>query len=216
MRRPHVIMNAGMTLDGKIATVARDVKISGEEDLRRVHEIRKRVDAIMVGIGTVLDDDPRLTVHKVESERNPMRVVADSRLRIPLTARILNKDAPTVIFTTKKYDREKAEKIVSLGHKVVVAGEDRVDLKKAMEILYDMGVRSLLLEGGGNLNFSMLKLGLVDEVSVAIAPVLVGGKDAVSLVEGEGFEKIEDGVKLKLKRFYPLGKDFILEYEVVR
>ncbi len=216
MKRPYVIMNAGMTLDGKIATVTRDVKISGEEDLKRVHEIRKRVDAIMVGIGTVLDDDPRLTVHKVESERNPVRVVADSKLRIPLSARILNRDAPTVVFTTEKYDREKAKKIESLGHRVVVAGEDRVDLKKAMEILYEMGIRSLLLEGGGNLNFSMLKLGLVDEVSVAIAPVLVGGRDAVSLVEGEGFEKIEDGVKLKLKRFYPLGKDFILEYEVVR
>lgn len=214
--RPYVIMNAGMTLDGKIATVARDVKISGEEDLKRVHEIRKRVDAIMVGIGTVLDDDPRLTVHKVESERNPVRVVADSKLRIPLSARILNREAPTVIFTTQKCDREKARKIEALGHRVIIAGEEKVDLKKAMKVLYEMGVKTLLLEGGGNLNFSMLKLGLVDEVSVAIAPVIVGGRDAVSLVEGEGFEKIEDGVKLRLKRFYPLGKDFILEYEVIK
>ncbi len=214
--KPYVIMNAGITLDGKIATVARDVKISGEEDLKRVHEIRKRVDAIMVGIGTVLDDDPRLTVHKIKSDRNPLRVVADSRLRVPMEARILNQDARTVIFTSELAPEDKAEKIRSLGHEVIVAGKERVDLKKAMKILYEKGVKSLLLEGGGNLNFSMLRDNLVDEVSVAIAPVLVGGTNAVSLVEGEGFEKIEEGVKLKLKRFYPLGKDFILEYEVVK
>ncbi len=214
--KPYVIMNAGITLDGKIATVRRDVKISGEEDLKRVHGIREKVDAIMVGIGTVLDDNPRLTLHKIKSERNPVRVVADSRLRVPDDARILNKDAETIIFTSELAHEDKAEKIRSLGHEVFVTGEKKVNLKKAMGILYEKGLKTLLLEGGGNLNFSMLKDNLVDEVSVAIAPVLVGGTSAISLVEGEGFEKVEKGVKLKLRRFYPLGKDFILEYEVTK
>lgn len=214
--RPRVILNAGITLDGKIATVMRDTKISGEEDLERVHRIRGGVDAIMVGIGTVLDDNPRLTVHRVESGSNPLRVVADSKLRVPLQSRVLSQEAETAIFTTELAQEEKASMIASMGHEVIVAGEEKVDLKLAIEILSQRGVKNLLLEGGGNLNFSMLREGLVDEVSVAVAPVLVGGSDAVSLVEGEGMEKVEDGVELRLKRFYPLGKDLVLEYEVVR
>jgi len=214
--RPHVHLNAGITLDGKIATSSRDVRISGEEDLERVHRIRKRVDSIMVGIGTVIDDDPRLTVHKVESKKNPLRVVADSTLRVPLDSRILSSEAPTVIFTTERAPREKISPIEAKGHRVSVAGKERVNLRAALDMLGEMGIKSLLLEGGGNLNFSMLKEGLVDKVSVAIAPVLVGGREAVSLVEGEGFSRVEGGVKLELNRYYPLGKDFILEYEAVK
>jgi 2,5-diamino-6-(ribosylamino)-4(3H)-pyrimidinone 5'-phosphate reductase len=218
MQRPYVILNAGMTLDGKIATRTRDTKISGKEDLERVHRIRERVDAIMVGIGTVLDDDPRLTVHKIQSEkkRNPTRVVVDSRARTPLNARVLNREAPTVIAVSHAAPEERVKALREKGAEVVVCGESRVDLRCLMQELYKRGIRSVLLEGGGTLNFGMLREGLVDEVSVAIAPVLVGGKEAVSLVDGEGFATIAEGVHLKLKKYYPLGKDFILEYEVLR
>lgn len=217
MRRPYVVLNAGMTLDGKIASKTRDVEISCKEDLERVHEIRKSVDAIMVGIGTVLDDDPRLTVHKIpgKKEDNPLRVVVDSTARTPLDARVLNEDAETVIAVSKAAPKDRGAELEKRAG-VVVCGESKVDLKCLMEELYKRGVKTLLLEGGATLNWGMLEEDLVDEVKVAISPAIVGGKDALSLVEGEGFEKIREGVRLKLKKHYPLGRDLILEYEVLR
>lgn len=214
-RLPHVIMNAGMTLDGKISSKTHDSRISCPEDLERVHRIRDGVDGIMVGINTVLVDDPRLTVHKIEGGgTNPVRLVVDSRARIPLDARVLNGDAKTIICVSKRASAKKVVKIESKGARVIVCGDKRVDLRCLLGMLYDMGIRRILLEGGGTLNWGMLKEGLVDEVSVAVTPRLVGGKDAVSLVDGAGFDLIEEGVKLSLKRHYKLGSDLILEYDV--
>ncbi|MEE8167336.1 MAG: 2,5-diamino-6-(ribosylamino)-4(3H)-pyrimidinone 5'-phosphate reductase [Candidatus Hydrothermarchaeales archaeon] len=213
--RPRVILNAGMTLDGKIATKSGNSEISSKEDLERVHLIRKEVDAVMVGANTILVDDPRLTVHKVPGEgKNPTRIVVDSRARIPLSARVFSSDAKTIIAVSKRADQERLEEIKKKAG-IVVCGKELVDLQCLMEELWKKGIRTLLLEGGGTLNWSMLKAGLVDEVRVAIAPRLVGGKEAVTLVDGEGFDLVKEGVKLKITRHYPLGEDFILEYEVI-
>ncbi len=216
MKKPYVILNAGMTLDGKIATKSGDTKISCYEDLIRVHILRSKVDAVMVGINTVLKDDPRLTVHKIKSKRQPIRIVIDSRARTPLNSRVLNKESKTIIAVSKRADENRIKKLMEKGAEVIICGEDKVDLVKLMEILYDKGIRKILLEGGGTLNWSMLKNGLVDEVIVAIAPVIVGGRDAITLVEGEGFDFVDEGIKLRLKRYYLLGEDIILEYEVVK
>ncbi|GBE17770.1 2,5-diamino-6-ribosylamino-4(3H)-pyrimidinone 5'-phosphate reductase [archaeon BMS3Abin16] len=214
--RPHVILNAGVTADGKIATRTGDSAISSKEDLERVHRIRESVDAIMVGIGTVLLDDPRLSIHKIDSHaENPIRVVADSRARIPLSARMFNEKGTTIIAVSAKADKERVRKIEKRAE-VYVCGAEKVDLKCLMRKLYRRGVQTLLLEGGGNLNYSMLRSGLVDEVRFAIAPRLVGGRDAVSLVEGEGFPTVAEGVELELLKHYSLGRDLILEYRVVR
>ncbi|MEE8402507.1 MAG: 2,5-diamino-6-(ribosylamino)-4(3H)-pyrimidinone 5'-phosphate reductase [Candidatus Hydrothermarchaeaceae archaeon] len=217
MKRPRVVLNAGMTLDGKIASKSRDVEISCKEDLERVHEIRKSTDAIMVGIGTILDDDPRLTVHKVPGKRddNPLRVVADSTARTPLDARVLSEAAKTVIAVSKAAPKDRVPGLEKKAE-IIVCGETKVDLECLMKRLYERGVKTLLLEGGGNLNWGMLERDLIDEVKVAISPRIVGGKDALTLVEGEGFERIREGVKLKLKKHYQLGMDLILEYEVLR
>ncbi len=216
MARPYVLMNAGMTLDGKIATRTGNSEISGAEDLKRVHRIRSEVDGIMVGINTVFADDPRLTVHKMKgSGKNPVRIVVDSSLRISPNARVLNNEAETIVATSKRARPKKMAHIKKRA-RVIVCGDDKVDLKKLMAKLHGLGIRKILLEGGGMLNWGMLKNGLVDEVRVAIAPTLVGGRDAVTLVEGEGFALIKEGVKLRLKRSYPLGKDLVLEYDVVK
>lgn len=213
---PYVIMNAGMTLDGKIAAISGDSAISSKEDLERVHRIRKSVDAIMVGINTVLADDPRLSVHKIKTKKkNPLRVVVDSNARTPLDARMFKEEGRTVVAVSLKADEERVRRLKGRAE-VVVCGSEKVNLKCLMKKLYKMGVKRLLLEGGGNLNWGMLKEGLIDEVSVAVAPRIVGGKDAVSLVEGEGFLTIKEGVKLRLLAHYPLGDDLILEYKVVR
>ncbi len=214
--RPYVILNAAMTLDGKIATRTGSSGISGKEDLIRVHKLRKEVDAIMVGINTVLADDPRLTVHKIDAknEDNPVRVVVDSKGRVPMDFRILNDEAPTIIAVSKNAD---PERIAELEKKVDVlkCGMDRVDLKSLMNELATGGIKTLMLEGGSTLNYSMLKNGLVDEVRVCVAPIIAGGKHAKTLVDGEGIHEMDDAIKLKFKKSYFSGEDLILEYEVV-
>lgn len=214
--KPYVILNAAMTLDGKIATRTGSSEISGKEDLIRVHKIRKEVDAIMVGINTVLADDPRLTVHKIEAENedNPIRIVVDSKGRVPFNFRILNDDAPTIIAVTENAD---SQKIKELEKKVTVlkCGKYRVNLKSLMKKLSDRGIKTLMLEGGSTLNYSMLENGLVDEVRVCVAPMIAGGKNAKTLVDGEGIDQMSDAIKLKLKKNYFLGEDLILEYKVI-
>ncbi|WP_296785152.1 2,5-diamino-6-(ribosylamino)-4(3H)-pyrimidinone 5'-phosphate reductase [uncultured Methanobrevibacter sp.] len=220
--RPYVILNAAMTLDGKIATATGSSNISGKKDLERVHEIRKECDGIMVGIGTVLADDPRLTVHKIDAkpEDNPVRVVVDSKCRTPADARITNNDAKTIIAGANEYKEEfmKSETYNELkkrGVKFFFSGDKRVDLKALMNYLHEEGIGKLMLEGGATLNFSMIKAGLIDEISICVAPMVVGGADAKTFFDGDGFNTMDESVKLELIDYYPLDKDFILNYRVL-
>ncbi|WP_405297937.1 2,5-diamino-6-(ribosylamino)-4(3H)-pyrimidinone 5'-phosphate reductase [Methanobrevibacter sp.] len=220
--RPYVILNAAMTLDGKIATATGSSNISGKKDLERVHEIRKECDGIMVGIGTVIADDPRLTVHKIDAkpEDNPVRVVVDSKCRTPADARITNNDAKTIIAGANEYKEEfmKSETYNELkkrGVKFFFSGDKRVDLKALMNYLHEEGIGKLMLEGGATLNFSMIKAGLIDEISICVAPMVVGGADAKTFFDGDGFNTMDESVKLELIDYYPLDKDFILNYRVL-
>ena len=219
--KPYVILNAAMTLDGKIATETGSSNISGKEDLIRVHELRKEVDAIMVGINTVIADDPRLTVHKIESKKedNPIRVVVDGKGRIPIESRITNDDAPTIIAVSDDYksDLTTSDKYQVLKNKGVdffFAGEKQVDLIKLMDYLYEKGVKTLMLEGGSTLNFSMIKDGLIDEIRICVAPMVVGGVNAISLFGGDGFMTMDESVKLELVDSFSCGKDLVLKYKV--
>lgn len=216
---PYVILNSAMTLDGKIATRTGSSEISGSEDLLRVHRLRKELDSIMVGINTVLQDDPRLTVHKIPANKfdNPLRVVADSRARTPLNSRILNDEAPTLLAITQNAPPENLKALKNKGKnvEVVLTGKDRVDLQVLMNELAQRGIRTLMLEGGSTLNYSMLQEGLVDEVRVCIAPIIAGGVEAKTLIGGEGVAYMKDAFKLKLKKSYNMGEDLILEYKVL-
>lgn len=225
--KPYVILNAAMTLDGKIATRTGSSEISGPEDLERVHEIRKEVDAIMVGIGTVLADDPRLTVHKINAKKedNPIRVVVDNKARTPIDFRILNDDAETVIAVSSLCDENNPDcdmeavaraKEISKKADVFYSSKESVDLVEFMEYLSSKGIETLMLEGGSTLNFSMIKENLIDEVKICIAPMIVGGKDSKTFFDGEGFDYMKDAVPLKLEKYYPLGKDFVMEYKVLK
>ena len=220
--RPYVILNAAMTLDGKIATKTGSSNISGAEDLKRVHEIRKQCDGIMVGIGTVLADDPRLTVHKIDAKLsdNPVRIVVDSKCRTPIDARITNSDATTIIAVANEYKEKiknsgKYDELKSKGVKIFFSGSKRVDLVSLMSYLHEEGIEKLMLEGGATLNFSMIKSGLIDEISICIAPMIAGGVDSKTLFDGEGFDLMDESVKLKLIDSYSLGKDLILKYKVL-
>ena len=225
--KPYVILNAAMTLDGKIATKTGNSQISGSEDLIRVHNIRKNVDGIMIGIGTVLSDNPRLTSYRVSSnkEDNPIRIVVDNKARTPLNYKILNDEAKTIIAVSnlcneknKNCDIDAVNRVKEISKKadIFYSSKDYIDLKELMNYLYNKGIKTLLLEGGSTLNFSMIKENLIDEIKVCIAPMIVGGKDAKTFFDGEGFDLMKDSAKLKLEKYYSLGIDFIMEYKVLK
>ena len=225
--KPYVIINAAMTLDGKIATKTGSSEISGPEALERVHEIRKIADGIMVGIGTVLADDPRLTVHKIPSSKsdNPIRVVVDNKARTPIDFRILNDDADTIIAVgsicdenNPQSDADAVSRAKAISQKVDVfySSKTPVDLVEFMDYLYSKGIKTLMLEGGATLNFSMIRENLIDEVRICIAPMIAGGRDAKTFFDGEGFDYMKDAVKLELIKSYSCGKDFVMEYKVLK
>lgn len=207
-----------MTLDGKITTQKGSSEISGREDLLRVHRLRKEMDGIMVGINTVLADDPRLTVHKISSnpKDNPLRVVVDSKARTPPEYRILNQEAPTIIAVSQEASSDKINALEEDGKaEVIICGDKQVDLNCLMDELGNKGIKTLMLEGGSTLNYSMLSAGLVNEVRVCISPMIAGGAEAKTLVDGNGVDYMKDAFRLKLKKSYNLGKDLIVEYEVL-
>jgi 2,5-diamino-6-(ribosylamino)-4(3H)-pyrimidinone 5'-phosphate reductase len=206
-----VIINGAMTVDGKIATSNGDSKISSKEDLVRVHRLRASVDAIIVGISTILADDSRLTVRLVKGN-NPARVIVDSKGRIPLDSQIMctATKVKTIVAVTDQAPEEKIMKLRDMGALVLVISRGKkgqsaavphgVNLKLLFRKLEKIGLKTILVEGGGELNWSLFRLGLVDELTVTIAPKIAGGRLATTLVEGDGYDEIAQGVKLDLKK----------------
>lgn len=197
----QVLINAAMTIDGKIATNLGDSRISSKQDLRRLHRLRSSVDAIIIGISTVIVDNPRLTVRLVKRHgTTPVRIIVDSIGRIPLDSKILKSASKinTIVAVTKRAPDERIDKIKSAGAIVIVAGTKTVDLKELFFILKKMGFNKILVEGGGELNWSILQLRIVNELMVTVAPRIVGGRTATTLVEGDGYERISDGIKMEL------------------
>ena len=214
--RPFVIMNAAMSLDGKIAAYTGESKMSSPEDLRRVHRLRSSVDGIMVGLRTLLRDDPKLTVRPAR-EAEPLRIIVDSEARTPLTSHVVKtaKEISTVVAVTSRAPKRRVDALQRRGVKVLVCGNGRlVLLESLLRDLAKMGLRKILLEGGGILNWSMLSNGLVDQVSVAITPRILGGENAITLVEGKGVARIEDAVKLRLQNVAKFGQDLVVHYKV--
>ena len=212
-RRPKVTLKAAMTLDGKIVTKSGDSKISSAADLKLLHKLRTRVDAVMIGSGTQLNDDPLLTVRHVTG-KNPIRIVIDSLARTSWKSKILSAEGKTIIAVSRKAPDRRVKKLKSAGAKVVCCGQNHVNLKAFMGRLYDMGVRSLLLEGGGGLNWHMLARNLVDELQITVAPFLVGGEKAKTLVEGEGVGKMGKAIQLSLRSTIRNGTELVLNYKV--
>ncbi len=210
MNRPKIIINAAMSADGKIALVGgKRIKISDEADFHRVHEMRASVDGILVGINTILKDDPKLTVKEkyVPNAKNPVRVVLDSKLRIPSDARVLNGMAKTIIATTEKAEERE------INAEIIRCGDEEVDLNCLMEELWKRGIKSVMVEGGGTVIHSFLKAGLVDEMYVFIGPLIIGG-DAPTLVEGPGARSDEEVIRLKIKSCEKLGYGILIHYGV--
>ncbi|MDI9396003.1 MAG: 2,5-diamino-6-(ribosylamino)-4(3H)-pyrimidinone 5'-phosphate reductase [Euryarchaeota archaeon] len=222
MDKPFIFINSAISADGKLSTKERkQVKISGKLDFERVDELRANSDAVMVGIGTLLADDPSLTVKSPERKaarkaagksENPVRIVVDSAAKTPHDADIFKKGEGLRIIAVS--NSAPAEKIKSLEEKALVikTGAHKVDLAELAVKLKEMGIDTLMVEGGGALNWSMLSAGLVDEVYTFVGNLIIGGKTAPTFADGEGFteaellglellsaEKIEDGILLNWK-----------------
>lgn len=190
-----------MSIDGKISTRKNDSAISSKLDLVRVHKLRSTVDGIMIGISTVLGDDPMLNVrYSATGTKNPTRIIIDSKARIPLNSRIIKSSnkIQTIIAVTHNASSRKIKEIQKKGAQVLVYGNGKVNLRNLFQQLEKMGLKKIIVEGGGEINWSVLKLGLVNELVVTISPVVIGGRDAKTLVEGKGFTNISDGIKMKL------------------
>ncbi len=211
---PFVALKTAMTLDGKIATAAGQSQwITNEASRYETHRLRDIYDGILVGINTALADNPSLTTRLKEYQgRNPVRIVVDSRARLPLTAKLVTDGAArTIVAVTEQAPAERVEALRSAGVEIIVAGSsNHVDMQSLMEQLGAMKISSVLVEGGGSVNFSLLQAGLVDRVYAFIAPKLVGGRDALTPVEGEGFQELDRAVELENIQLRQLGSDVLL------
>jgi len=210
--RPRVTINAAMSVDGKIAlSDGTGVRLSNEEDLRRVHRLRAAVDAIIVGVGTVLTDDPKLTVKSEYAKgRHPLRVVLDSEGKTPERARVLDGSAPTLVVTSDECVRSFP------GAEVLRCGKEEVDLPRLLELLAARQVQTILVEGGSTVIWSFLRHGLADEMKVFVSSKVLGGRSAPTLAGGRGAATLDEAIGLRLDRAGPLGDGVLLEYAVVR
>jgi 2,5-diamino-6-(ribosylamino)-4(3H)-pyrimidinone 5'-phosphate reductase len=230
-----IILNAATSIDGKIATVNRDTKISSILDLKRLHRLRRKSDVILVGISTVINDDPLLTIRygmNKKGTKNPIRIIIDSKARIPLHSKIVKtaNQIETRLVVTSKASSTNLKKLEKRGLKIIMLeqrredkekGEEnsaeKVDLKKLFNQLEEEGVSNVLVEGGGEINWSIIKNNLFDEIIITISPMIIGGKNAISLVGGEGYKTINESLKVKLSRIQKKSNgEIILHYKNIK
>lgn len=222
---PYVTVKWAMTLDGRISSRTGDARwISGREALRWAHRLRDAADAVLVGVGTAVADDPRLTVRlssddKVARDsrpRGPLRVVLDSSCRLPLHAALLSPELAThtVLFATEQATTAACSAVVATGAEVCIVPADttgRVDVRAALAELGRRGLLHVLVEGGAEVHASVLEQGLADEVAVVVAPKLIGGRDAPGPIAGHGVERLADALALEQVRMLPIGEDLLVE-----
>jgi len=213
---PFTAVKTAMTLDGKIAAYSGDSRwITGEDSRKYVHQLRNTYDAILVGIGTVLADDPQLNTRlEIEDSRNPVRIIIDGNLELPIDSKIArsSKIQPTIVFTGMKVDQEKVEALGSLGLEIIrLATRDGIiPLVNVMRELADREIISVLVEGGSEINASLIKDGLLDKAYWFIAPKIIGGRKAPSPVGGEGCELMKDAWGLKIDEVMMFENDLLI------
>lgn len=213
---PFVTLKWAMTLDGKIATAQGDSRwVSGEKSRRFVHQLRDIHDGILVGIGTVLADDPLLNTRlEKEDRRNPVRVIVDGGLELPLDSQIIRtcRQQRTLVFCSREAERERAQRLLEAGVEVleVQGGPEKLSIADILTRLGQMGICSLLVEGGASINAAFIEAGLIDKVHVFIAPKIIGGRQALTPVAGEGRRLMEQAWRLKKMEVSQVGEDILL------
>ncbi len=211
--RPYVILSAATSVDGKIATRTGDSKLSSKQDKVRLHKLRSKVDAILVGKNTVLQDNPLLTVRHTKG-KNPIRIILDSKGTISKKSKILqtSNKIPTIIAVSKRITKSNFDKLQKFPVEVIIAWEKSVNIKLLLKKLSDKKIKTILVEGGGTINWEFIKHNLFDELIITLSPFLIGGNDAISFVQGQGFEKISNSPNLHLKSIKRLKNHLVLYY----
>ncbi|ETI91399.1 bifunctional diaminohydroxyphosphoribosylaminopyrimidine deaminase/5-amino-6-(5-phosphoribosylamino)uracil reductase RibD [Clostridium butyricum] len=214
-KKPFVIMKAGISIDGKIATSSGESKwITSERSRLHSHELRNRMSGIMVGINTVLSDDPSLTYRGEHKGKDPLRIIIDSTLKVPFESKVIKyNNNNTIVACVENTDLIKKEKLEKMGVKIIEtkSKKGKVDLQEVVEKLGKEKIDSILLEGGGTLNFSALKEGIVDKVRFYIAPKIIGGENSKNSVSGQGFYNLDDCVNLKDMSYEQMGNEIVVE-----
>ena len=218
MRRPQVIVNCAMSADGKTALpTGKQLRISSEEDIARVYQLRNACDAVLVGVGTILSDDPKLTVKEtyVKNPRQPLRIVLDSKGRTPPHSLVLNKTANTLIINAKGHERPfEGTHIEVIGCAVDEHG--LLEIPCILELLSQRGIRTLLVEGGGTVIWSFLKSGTVDDLYVYIGPCIIGGKNTPTMASGEGITRENEVIPLNIVESQRMGAGILIHYQPYR
>lgn len=214
--RPYVILSGAISVDGKIATKTGDSKLSSKQDSIRLHKLRSKVDAILVGKNTVAIDDPLLTVRHTKG-KNPIRIVLDSKGTLSDKSKILQTSdkIKTIIVVSKKITKSNYNKLNKFPVELIVTGDSSVNIKSLLRKLFTKKIKTILVEGGGTINWEFIKHNIFDELIVTLSPFLVGGNNAISFVEGDGFDKISKSPNLRLKSVKRLKNHLVLHYAKV-
>ena len=213
--RPYVILSAAITLDGKLGVKNKRTKLSSKNDKIRVHKLRSRVDAIIIGNNTVRLDNPLLTVRHAQG-KNPVRIILDSSGTIKSNSKIIQtcNNVPTIIAVSELISEKNLQRLRKFSLEIIVCGKNSVDISKLLGTLLKKGIKKILLEGGGAVNWSFIKRNLIDEAIITLTPYILGGKDSVSLVEGIGFKNLDVSTKLKLKKIQKNKNELVLFYKL--
>jgi 2,5-diamino-6-(ribosylamino)-4(3H)-pyrimidinone 5'-phosphate reductase len=209
-----IVLSAAMTLDGKIGQRNKKVVLSSKSDKIRVHKLRSKFDAILVGKNTIEQDNPLLTVRHVKG-KNPIRVILDSRGTIKNTSKIIKtaKNIPTIIVTSQLVSKRNLSRLKNFPLDVIVCGKNQVDIRKLVPILCKKGIKKILLEGGGTLNLSFLKNNLINEIIITITPFVLGSENSVNLFEGI-LKPTKTLSSFKLKNVQKNTNEVILNYKI--
>tara|TARA_Y100001935_G_scaffold178087_1_gene147438 strand:- start:221 stop:874 length:654 start_codon:yes stop_codon:yes gene_type:complete len=213
--KPKVTLSAAITLDGKIGQKNKQIVLSSKSDKIRVHKLRSKSDAILVGKNTVQQDDPLLTVRYTKG-KNPIRIILDSHGTIKNNSKIIKtcKRVPTMVVVSELVSKSNLNRLQKLPIDVIVCGKTQVNITKLLTILSKKGIKNVLLEGGGTLNRSFLKKNLIDEMVIALTPYVLGSENTVSLFEGISFPSLKMKLPLKLKTVKKSSNEIILNYKI--
>ena len=213
--KPKIILSAAVTLDGKIGQKNKKIVLSSKSDKIRVHKLRSKFDAILVGKNTIEQDDPLLTVRYVKG-KNPTRIILDSHGTIRNSSQIIKtcKNVSTIIVISELASKLNLNRLKKLPLIVIVCGKEQVNITKLVKILYKKGIKNILLEGGGTLNYSFLKKNLIDEMIITLTPYVLGSKNTVNLFEGISFISSKVKLPIKLKNVQKNTNEVILNYKI--
>ena len=211
--KPYIILSAAISIDGKIATRTGDSKLSSNQDYIRLHKLRSKVDGILVGKNTVMHDNPLLTVRYTKG-KNPVRIILDSQGNISSKSKILqtSNEVPTIIAVSKKITKSNLKKLYKFPVEVIITGENSVNIKSLLKKLSDKKITTILVEGGGTINWEFIRQNLFDELIITLSPFLIGGNNAISFIQGNGFDKISKSPNLRLKSIKRLKNHLVLNY----